>query len=126
MGLYCLGALRGLCGFCVRERLGGFGACGVFAFRFRFFSVFALLLSFGLSLCLPFVLSAPVVVSFRPCGSLGVVGVAFSLSDVQTKRKGAKCVTCVLSCPAPFRFICLGHLLAWLPLPLKISTQPRR
>ena len=41
-GLCCLGALRGLWGFCVREWLGGFGACCVFA------SVFLLLL-----LCLP-------------------------------------------------------------------------
>ena len=40
VGLYCSGAW--LVGFCVRERLGGFGACGVFA------SVFLLLL-----LCLP-------------------------------------------------------------------------
>ena len=24
VGLYCLGALRGLCGFCVREWLGGY------------------------------------------------------------------------------------------------------
>ena len=38
MGLLGLGALRGLCGFCVRVELGGFGACGVFA------SVFLLLL----------------------------------------------------------------------------------
>lgn len=32
--LYGLGALRGLWGFCVREWLGGFGACGVFALLF--------------------------------------------------------------------------------------------
>ena len=34
VGLYCSGTLRGLWGFCVREWLGGFGACGVFAFLF--------------------------------------------------------------------------------------------
>ena len=45
MGLYCLRALRGLCGFCVRERLGGFMACSVFA------PVFVLL---PISFCLPF------------------------------------------------------------------------
>ena len=55
MGLYCLGALHGLWGFCVREWLGGFGACCVFAllfvllsFRFPLLSCFrpALLLGF--------------------------------------------------------------------------------
>ena len=35
VGLCCLGALRGLCGFCVREWLGGFGACCVFASVFH-------------------------------------------------------------------------------------------
>ena len=34
VGLYCLGALRGLWGFCVREWLGGLKACGVFALVF--------------------------------------------------------------------------------------------
>ena len=59
VGLCCPGALRGLWGFCVREWLGGLKACGVFAFVFRFFSVFALLLSFcpcvsvSALLCLP-------------------------------------------------------------------------
>ena len=44
VGLYCLGALRGLWGFCTREWLGGYMACGVFAFRFlSFASVFLLL-----------------------------------------------------------------------------------
>ena len=42
VGLCCSGTLRGLCGFCVREWLGGLKACGVFA------PVFLLLL-----LCLP-------------------------------------------------------------------------
>ena len=41
VGLCCLGALRGLCGFCARVELGGLKDCGVFA------SVFLLL-----SLCL--------------------------------------------------------------------------
>ena len=31
VGLCCLGALRGLWGFCTRVELGGFMACGVFA-----------------------------------------------------------------------------------------------
>ena len=53
--LYCLRALRGLWGFCVREMFGGFMACGVFpaksfllSFRFPLLSCFrpALLLCF--------------------------------------------------------------------------------
>ena len=47
MGLCCLRALRGLCGFCVREWLGGLKACGVFAPIFHFFaSVFVSLHAF--------------------------------------------------------------------------------
>ena len=43
VGLCCSGTLRGLCGFCVREWLGGLKACGVFAPIFIFFAyVFAL------------------------------------------------------------------------------------
>ena len=37
VGLCCLGALRGLCGFCVREWLGGYKTCGVFASLFILF-----------------------------------------------------------------------------------------
>ena len=37
VGLYCLRALRGLWGFCVREWLGGLKARGVFAFLLSFF-----------------------------------------------------------------------------------------
>ena len=36
VGLYYLRALRGLWGFCVRERLGGLKACGVFCLPFAF------------------------------------------------------------------------------------------
>ena len=35
--LYGFGSLRGLWGFCVRERLGGYMTCGVFAAIFSFF-----------------------------------------------------------------------------------------
>lgn len=59
VGLYCLGALRGLWGFCVREWLGGLEACGVFAsilssrLPFVFFSCPLVLLScFRLLSCL--------------------------------------------------------------------------
>ena len=37
VGLYYLRALRGLWGFCVREWLGGFGACCVFCLLFSLF-----------------------------------------------------------------------------------------
>ena len=46
MGLFVLGALRGLCGFCARVELGGYMTCGVFAY------VFLLLSSAFLLLCL--------------------------------------------------------------------------
>lgn len=63
--LYCSGALRGLRGFCVREWLGGFGACGVFAPYFSsslpsfypFFIFFVLLLS--LCSCCPLLVLLP-------------------------------------------------------------------
>ena len=86
VGLYCLRALRGLWGFCVREWLGGLEACGVFAFIYPFvclsFYAFALLLSF--CVCSPLL----VLLSCLSC--FVFVGAAFSLTDEQTKRKGAK------------------------------------
>ena len=42
VGLCGFGALRGLWGFCVRERLGGFMSCGVFAPIFSFFHLLRL------------------------------------------------------------------------------------
>ena len=84
MGLCGLRALRGLWGFCVREWLGGFGACGVFAFLFvRFslvcpcFSPFVLLLSFALSCVLVFAFLPALVVICSLC----VFVVSFSLTD---------------------------------------------
>ena len=88
------------CGaFCVRVRLGGFGACGVFRFSFSSFLLLSSL--FLLSSCssalfrglLPFLLSWSLdrlvlwLLAFFPFRTA---------SD--TKRKGAKCF-CVLSCP---------------------------
>ena len=78
VGLYCSGALRGLWGFCVREQLGGFVACGVFApifivlqLFFFFFAAFLLCLSSlpALSICVVFVaLWVYCWVFFFPCG----------------------------------------------------------
>ena len=48
VGLFVLGGLRGLCGFCTRVELGGFGACCVFCLSF---SPFALVFAFLLVLC---------------------------------------------------------------------------
>ena len=93
VGLCGLRALRGLCGFCVRERLGGLKACGVFAFVF---------LSFPL--CLPFVFPCSssgcpsllwlsfFVLLHCLCGSLGVVVVSFSLAVYTQKRAQFSCV----------------------------------
>ena len=85
-GLCCLGALRGLCGFCARERLGGFGACGVF--RLSFSSLFLYCPAFVLLLsCFPAWLLLLVLSCF-----LGFVGLAvgfLSLSDgFRNKKKG--------------------------------------
>ena len=41
MGLYCLRALRGLCGFCARVELGGLKGCGVFAPIFIVWQLFS-------------------------------------------------------------------------------------
>ena len=94
VGLCCLRALRGLWGFCVRERLGGLKACGAFclyvilsfAFLFLslflffiFFSLFAYLL--GLCLCC----SLLVLLSCL-CGSLGVLLFPFPFRYIRKKR----------------------------------------
>ena len=98
VGLYCLRALRGLCGFCVRERLGGFGACGVFAPVFHLLPLVlsfcpAFLLSVFLSL---FVLFACLVCS---CVLVAFVVVSLSLTDYTQKERAQSVVPCVLSCP---------------------------
>ena len=100
VGLCCLGALRGLCGFCVREWLGGLKACGVFALYF-------VLLSF----LFPLLPSCPAWLPALPAFLLFVLiswlcGLAFGVGWVlaffpfrtasDTKRKGAPC-WCVLS-----------------------------
>ena len=98
MGLCWLGALRGLCGFCVHERLGGLEACGVFALVFRFFSVFApvfvllsCLLSLLLSFWLSFSLFAPVVFCLSSCLVFPALSLWF-LFPFRTirKKKGRK------------------------------------
>lgn len=68
----------------MRERLGGFGACGVFALRFLLFFSCPLFFSFRPALVL-----LPCLASVLGFPSVGVV-VSFSLTDVCAKRKGAK------------------------------------
>ena len=113
MGLCGLRALRGLCGFCVREWLGGFGACGVFALVFFFFALifhsFALLLSSCFASC-PFtffalvVFACPLALSFLLC--LCVFLFPYGLYA----KKGA--IPCVLSCPV----VCVSLVLCALLL----------
>ena len=96
VGLCCLGALRGLCGFCARVELGGLKACGVFAFviplfAFLFTSLLLLLSRFLLSL-LVLCLSSLFVLLHCLCCFLFPFG-------LHAKRKDAKCFLCVLSCP---------------------------
>ena len=81
VGLCCLGGLRGLWGFCVRERLGGFRACGVFASVFLFCPIL-FLCSFSFRFVCPSLLWLSFFVLLHClCGSLGVVVVFFSLAD---------------------------------------------
>ena len=91
VGLCCLGALRGLWGFCVREWLGGLEACGVFASVFLLLSLcllsfYALCLSSGalplLSSCLP-------CLFLCPCGFLCVLLFLFPFRAIR-KKKGRK------------------------------------
>ena len=87
VGLSCLRALLGLCGFCARVELGGFMACCVFAFLLSVFLSLSLFLSscpclsvldvFCLSSCLDFPLLLCLCVFFFPIG-------------LHAKRKGAK------------------------------------
>ena len=98
--------LRGLWGFCVREWLGGFVACGVFAFLLSF-CPFAFLL---LLLCLPpFML---VVLLCSGCLSLSSCIVFVALCcflfpyGLHAKRKGAPC-WCVLPSCVGFCIRCL-------------------
>lgn len=85
--LYGFGALRGLWGFCVRERLGGFGACCVF--RLSFSSLFLSCPAFVLLLsCFPAWLLLLVLSCF-----LGFVGLAvgfLSLSDYTQKERALR------------------------------------
>lgn len=96
VGLYCLGALRGLWGFCVREWLGGFMACCVFALLFLLFASVFLLFASVCLLSLPIFWGFAFVVlglsSCLPCLLLCLCGfvcavVSFSLSDYAQKER---------------------------------------
>ena len=109
VGLFVLGALRGLCGFCVREWLGGLEARCVFAFVFPIFCLsfclFPCFLSFVLrwSGCLSFPLVCPLVLSFLSC-----FGFVFSFSlAVYTQKKGRKGFALVSS----LRVLCVFRFL---------------
>ena len=94
VGLSCLGALRGLWGFCTRVELGGFGACSVFAPPLSSLLPLFCPLSCPLApafLACPLVLFACLVCSCGLC-------VFFFPFGLYAKRKGAPC-WCVLSCP---------------------------
>ena len=92
-GLCCLGALRGLSGFCVRVGLGGFRACCVFCLSFSSFLLLSSL--FLLSSC-----SCPAsLLGFLPCllsCSLSFLCVLLFLFPFRIKRKRAH-LFCALS-----------------------------
>ena len=83
VGLCCSGTLRGLCGFCVREGLGGLKACGVFAPVFIFFAFLFVLFVLLLSFC-PCV-SVSALLCLSSC--LVFVGVLVLLFPYRIKRK---------------------------------------
>ena len=81
----------------MREWLGGFVACGVFALIYPFICLF---LSLYLLFVLHLVCFVLVVFCLSSCLVLFVLVVfvvAFSLTDYTQKEKGA--ISCVLSCP---------------------------
>ena len=85
VGLSCLGALRGLWGFCTRVELGGLKACGVFSSVFILLpSAFLLCLSSG---ALPLLSSAcPLACLVCSC----VLVFSFSLSDYTQKERARR------------------------------------
>ena len=119
-GLCCLGALRGLWGFCVREWLGGFVACGVFA------PVFHLL---PISFCLSFYLFAPafVLLSFFVlvvfCCSLSwfVFVVSFSLSDYTQKERAQVLASSLVLLCFPFQIYLMSLAKSKIILPFAVS-----
>ena len=110
--LYGLMPLRGLWGFCVREWLGGFEACGVFA------SILSLCSCFSSFVLLSWLAS----LGFLPCllcCFFGFVGCCFFFpyGCIRIKRKGAKVLPLVSSLVLSwvFRFLYSYYR---IPLPL--------
>lgn len=110
VGLCCLGASRGLWGFCARVWLVGFGACGVFRLLFSSFLLLSSL--FLLSSC-----SCPAsLLGFCSWSCLAFLALwlgfwcwlgccFFFPFGICVKRKGARCF-CVLSCPVVGCVVC--------------------
>ena len=93
MGLSVLGALLGLCGFCTREWLGGFGACCVFAPIYSFICLYFIRFSssspifWGFAFVVLCLFSCLVLFVFV---SLWVFVVSFSLSDYTQKERARR------------------------------------
>ena len=100
MGLCGLRALRGLWGFCVRERLGGLKACGVFCLSFSLFV--PVFLSFSLCLssgALPLLFSAcPLACLVCPCVLVGLCVFFFPFGIYAKNRGRSVLVRPLLSC----------------------------
>ena len=97
VGLCCLRALRGLCGFCARVELGGLKACGVFASIYPF-------------ICLPLCPCFSLCLSSRLCLYCSLLVLLSCLCcflfpfGIYAKRKGAKVY------PLRPLFVCCGLL----------------
>ena len=125
--MYCLGALRGLWGFCVREWLGGYMTCCVFAsmlssrLPFVFFSCPLVLLSPALLLgFLPCLLSCSLSCFLCFVAWLLVVVALFPFGRTGHEKRGAfsaslprLCVALILSNINPCTFR-LGFQKIWL------------
>ena len=112
VGLSCLGALRGLWGFCVRERLGGLKACGVFAFVFllvclSFFS-FCLCVcsSFMLFACFALVVLLSCLVLFVLVSLWSLLLFPFPLRTIRKKGRKGFALVPSLRVLCVFRYLC--------------------
>lgn len=113
--LCCFGALRGLWGFCVREWLGGFMACGVFCLRFPLLSSLVLfcplLCSFRAALvllsclaCFPAFCLAFLALWLGLLAWLGCL-LSFPFGRLQIRKRGAFSASLPAVCVGSFRVL---------------------
>ena len=90
VGLCCLRALRGLCGFCARVELGGLKTCSVFAFVFLSFPLCLPFVFCSSSGCLVLVILLVLSICVVLVALCGCVVVSFSLTDYTQKERAQR------------------------------------